>query len=228
MPKRRKKPSSFLNLYYQCINESKITEEWKDIILGDKPMYQISNLGRVRNKKDGLIINPFHSYRKNRDGSFNYERPTYLRVQLYYYEDGIRKKKHFEISRLVAIHFIPIPEKYKPLTFNDLEVNHIKGGIYIFNNSVDNLEWCTTIENIHKAIKTGLRHPRFGDKHPSTFFNTHDVTQICECISKGMNAKETYDKIHLSVDISFEDFKHNFYNIKYKRSWRFISINYNF
>lgn len=231
MPKKRKPLSKFLEKYYDLINESDEKEIWKDILLGDRPMYQISNHGRVRRKDNGMVLNPFHSYRKDQNGDFIYERPTYLRVQLYYYENGKRKRKHFEISRLVAIYFIPIPKHYLDDGYDEstLEVNHIKGGYEIYNNFVSNLEWCTTEENIEKSIDTGLRHPRYGERHHSTYFNTETIIKICECIEKGLNVKDTYKKLSLDPDnISFKKFKPTYYNIKYKNSWVFISQNYNF
>lgn len=232
MPKKRKEPSDFLKAYYRLTESLLDTEEWKVINLGDDPLYEISNNGRVRRISNGLIINPFHSYRKDQDGNFIKERPTYLRVQLYYYENGIRKKKHFEISRLVALHFIPIPKKYikKGYTPNTLEVNHKIGGYHIYNNCVNNLEWCTTQENIDKAFETGLRHPPRGMKHHAPFLTDNDVVEICTCLEKKMNALDTYNTMNREFRdrITFNRFKPNFYNIKYRNSWKFISQNFNF
>lgn len=230
MAKKRKAPSDFLKKYYELHETSKEPEIWKDLEIGDVVLYQISSHGRVRRKFTNVIINPFHSYRKCHDGTLNINRPTYLRVQIYYYENGERKKKHFEISRLVALNFIPIPEKYTNMgyTANELEVNHIKGGHEIYNNFVSNLEWCTTKENIEKAFETGLRHPPYGEKHHSTKFTESDVIQVCECIEKGMNVRETFVYIALSSPFSFEKFKNTFYSIKYHNSWNFISQNYKF
>lgn len=237
MPKKRKSLSKFLKEYYNLINQSDEVEIWKDIELGDKVLYQVSNHGQIRRKENGLIINPFHSYRKDKDGNFILDRPTYLRVQLYYYENGKRKKKHFEISRLVAKYFIPIPQKYidEGYTEDTLQVNHIKGGYEIYNNFVSNLEWCTSQENVDKAFETGLRHPPKGENHHSTFIDINSVMKICKCIEKGMNAKNTYIKMckykRLKTDISkieYTIFKSLFYSIKYKKSWVYVSQNYNF
>ena len=186
MPKKRKKLSESLKAYYRNINESDEVEEWKDIILGDYPLYQISNHGQVRRKNTGYIINPFHSYRKDKEGKYIKSKPTYLRVQLYYYDNGIRKKKHMEISRLVAEYFIPIPKRYllDGYTKDTLQVNHIKGGYEIYNNFVSNLEWCTEQENINKAFETNLRHPPKGEKHHSTFLNIDDIRDIGDVIKK--------------------------------------------
>lgn len=60
------------------------------------------------------------------------------------------------MHRAVALTFIPIPEKYKDIPIEQLQVNHIDGNK--LNNDVSNLEWCTCKENVHHAIITGLDH----------------------------------------------------------------------
>ena len=231
MPKKRQTLSEFLKCYYNLIYTSDEEEIWKNIELGEKPLYQISNHGRVRRIDNGYIINPFHSYRKDSDGNFIMTRPTYLRVQLYYYIDNKRKKKHFEISRLVAMYFIPIPKTYleQGYSADTLQVNHIRGGYEIYNNFVSNLEWCTSPENIDKAFETGLRHPAKGVAHHSTYLTETNVMNICQCIEDGLGVKKTYEKIKDTLpDIDYKKFKPCFYNIKYKNSWVFISQHYNF
>jgi hypothetical protein len=54
------------------------------------------------------------------------------------------------VHRLLAIQFIPIPDK-----IGELWVNHKDGNKK--NNSLENLEWTTIRENIQHAINTGLR-----------------------------------------------------------------------
>lgn len=93
MPKKRKNLSKFLEKYYQLIELNEDNEEWKILEIGDKPLYEVSNHGRVRRIDSKLVINPFHSYRKNDNGEFNEKRPTYLRIQIYYYDNGKRKKE---------------------------------------------------------------------------------------------------------------------------------------
>ena len=48
MPKKRKELSEFLKKYYELIETTDEKEIWKDIEIGDKPLYEISNHGRVR------------------------------------------------------------------------------------------------------------------------------------------------------------------------------------
>ena len=232
MPKKRQSLSKFLQDYYKLIENSDEEEVWKDIKLGEKVLYRVSNHGRVMNINTNLIINPFHSYRKDDNGNFIIDRPTYLRVQLYYYENGVRKRRHCEISRLVAIHFIPIPKKYldEGYTQDTLQVNHIRGGYEIYNNFVSNLEWCTVQENIDKAFETDLRHPPKGTKHHKTYLTDIDVINICRCIENKMDVKDTYNNIKFECgeQMPYKKFKWCYYNIKYKNSWVFISQNFNF
>lgn len=105
-----------------------MSETWKVIHLNTN--YEVSNLGRVRNKK-GLLLKP----QKTEKG--------YLRVDLS--KDG--KTKHYKVHRLVASAFIPNKNNLPQINHKDENKQ---------NNRVDNLEWCTHKENTQHAFKTGL------------------------------------------------------------------------
>ena len=104
-------------------------EIWKTI--EDFPNYEVSNLGRVRNKKTSKLLTLI----PDKDG--------YLRVHL----NNDRNVKR--VHRLVAQAFIPNKT-------NKDQVNHKDGDKT--NNAVNNLEWCTSKENNDHALKTGLRN----------------------------------------------------------------------
>ena len=121
-----------------------VSELWKDI-KGFEGSYQVSTKGNVRSldrwvtEKTGIKkfihgkMEVLHNQYKDGRG--------YYKVSLH--KDG--KEKKLLVHRLVAIAFIPNPN-------NLPEVNHIDEDKH--NNDVNNLEWCTRLENIHHG--TGL------------------------------------------------------------------------
>lgn len=114
-----------------------MTELWKSI-KGYEGIYEVSNLGNVRN------IKPRYKY-INPNGLLKPVKLNtgYLNVSLIN-KDKIRKEHR--VHRLVAEAFIPN-------TDNKPQVNHIDSNRA--NNNVENLEWVTCKENIVHAQKQG-------------------------------------------------------------------------
>ena len=122
-------------------------EHWKPII-GFEGLYEISDLGRVKSlsryvksKANSKMKIPERILKtgKNKCG--------YALVVLMK-----NNKRHNKlVHRLVAKAFINNPENYAV-------VNHIDGNKH--NNSLENLEWCTSKENIHHAMRIGLRNDK--------------------------------------------------------------------
>ena len=98
-------------------------EEWKDVV-GYEGLYEVSNLGNVRNKQTKKVLKPTLG-----------KRWGYYKLNLY--KDGIMKSK--TIHRLVAEAWIPQVEVDKD------QVNHINE--IKTDNRVENLEWCTVNYN---------------------------------------------------------------------------------
>lgn len=119
-------------------------EIWKPVI-GYEAEYEVSNSGKVRSldtiqrrsngrticnfKIKGKILKP---YKTGRNGG-------YLTVSIH--------GKNHKVHRLVAEAFIPNPD-------NLPQVNHIDGNKN--NNTIENLEWVTNLENMRHAFETGL------------------------------------------------------------------------
>ena len=99
-----------------------IQEEIWTPVSGFEQYYDVSTLGRVRNRVSGHILGQF----KMRKG--------YLSVNFQ------KDKKHFtkKVHRLVAEAFIPNPNKFPQVNHKDENPQ---------NNAVDNLEWCTNEYN---------------------------------------------------------------------------------
>ena len=91
--------------------------------------YEVSNLGKVRNIKSGIVLKPWIT----KDG--------YLRHCLYKHN----KRKNLLLHRIIATAFIDNPEE-KPC------VNHIDENK--LNNDLSNLEWCTERENAIHGTRT--------------------------------------------------------------------------
>lgn len=144
-------------------------EIWKTI--RDFPSYEVSNKGRIRNKKTGRIRKPSND--------------RYLSVDLY--RDGDFKRKN--IHRLVAEAFIP------RIDGKD-QINHIDGDKH--NNDVSNLEWCTSTENNRHAVNTGINHPGEYQKRPIRVKETGEIFDgVVECANAiGADFRNVYRSLN--------------------------------
>ena len=114
-------------------------EIWRDIE-GYEGLYQVSNLGNVKSlnyRKTGK--EQILQLAKNQDG--------YLCIDIY----KNKKRETCRINRLVAVHFIPIPERLKNIPIEKLDVGHLKklpdGTEDKTANEVWNLAWMSKSEN---------------------------------------------------------------------------------
>lgn len=107
-------------------------EKWKPVV-DFESLYEVSNLGRVRNCQSRKILKQ------------EVTRSGYLKVFLY----KNKQRKCKAVHRLVALSFLGIPSDEK------MQVNH--KDLNKKNNSLENLEWCTPSYNVHHSWVNGGR-----------------------------------------------------------------------
>lgn len=115
-----------------------MVEIWRDI-KDYEGLYQVSNLGRVRNSRTGKLLKPY----TNNNG--------YLIVQLC----KNCKYKRLLIHRLVAQAFIDNPDNLPQVNHKDEDK---------LNNCVDNLEWCSISYNQNYGTSSERKKERLGKK----------------------------------------------------------------
>ena len=110
-------------------------EQWKDVV-GFEGLYMVSNYARFKGLE--RVVRPLgRSYvLGDRIVKSQVNKYGYVKVPLMKGD----KKYNIQVHRLVAMSFIPNPE-------NKPQVDHIDGNRS--NNRVDNLRWCTLVENVN-------------------------------------------------------------------------------
>ncbi len=117
-------------------------EIWKNII-GWEGFYQISSIGRVKSLERKVPFRSGYVHIAERIMNLSLSANGYQSVR---FRKNGRGSNGFNnlVHRLIAIAFIPNPNKYS-------DVNH-KNGIRN-DNRVDNLEWCNRRENLSHGFK---------------------------------------------------------------------------
>ena len=111
------------------------TELWKPVPIPQyAERYEISTLGRLRNRETGKLMSPHIQTKGYRQAVLCVKRET----------------KWVLVHRLVAGVWLPRTDRDRN------QINHIDGDKT--NNRLTNLEWCTGSENMQHAIK--LRRAR--------------------------------------------------------------------
>lgn len=112
-------------------------EIWKDIP-GYEGIYSVSTTGIVKNY--GRSVGTRGGREKPKILKQRKDEKGYMRVSLV---DGKGKRTFWGVHRIVATAFIPNPEN-KPF------IDHINS--FKDDNRVENLRWCTSVENAHNPI----------------------------------------------------------------------------
>lgn len=178
-------------------------EVWKTLYYGDirSDLYQISNMGRFRNKVTGHMMTPSPSEK------------GYMMVCFRLYGN---KSRNIKIHRLVAKLFVrgETPEK--------CEVDHIDGDKR--NNRASNLRWVSHLENIQYAYANNLIPIMYGERNGSCKVSENQVREICELLLK-FDGKVA--QVYKYLKLKGYDYKRDYIlDIKRKRSWVRISDEY--
>lgn len=146
-----------------------MNEIWKDI-KGYEGLYQISNLGRVRNKKGRILKQSF-------DGV------GYYKIKLC----NNCHEKTILIHRLVATNFLANPNNYKCVD----HINTIRT-----DNRLENLRWCTTAENNCNVITKNKRAAYYRVKPILQFdINGRYVNRFSNSVDAGNSVHVNCNKI---------------------------------
>lgn len=157
-------------------NENEI---WKDI--PGYPNYQVSSIGRFR------VGDRYVRHGAHRRPEFKKQTLLKIGVDPYGYpycsirsELTNNKCKRIFVHRLVAMAFVPNPEN---LPF----VNHING--IKADNRPENLEWCTSKQNLAHARRVGLLIPPVGERSSGAKLKSGDIIKIRKMRQLGTTLK---------------------------------------
>lgn len=159
-------------------------EEWEDSPIFPE-RYEVSNLGKVRNK-------PYLKTTRNINGTLTFLTTSKILKhsldgsgypQVVLCKDGKRITR--KVHRLVAIAFIPNPEG-KPT------VNHKDSDRC--NNVIANLEWATQKEQVRHSFDYGNKSC-VGEKHPSAVLSERVVVEIRELRKSGLTCAQISEEL---------------------------------
>lgn len=166
-------------------------------LIGGSSNHRITVYGKIQTRigRGGLLLPDWADMKTYTDRS-GYE------------HGGIRvnnRKEHVKPHRLIAMYFIFNPEEL-PV------VNH-KNGIKT-DNRIENLEWCTALQNSQHAILNGLKAIN-GSKCKQAKLSEGEVKDIKYLINLGIKEKEIARKYGVQrAAIS---------KIKHGRSWKHVA-----
>lgn len=129
-----------------------LKEEWRNLEFIGYHNYEVSNFGRVRSLKYGLMSD-------NRISKHGYRRVRFS-------HNG--KRKEIPVHRLVALAFVDNPNKEEWNVVNHKDENKL-------NNRYDNLEWCTNEYNLTYGT---LVQRRVATRYRNDTWNCDELKEI--------------------------------------------------
>jgi len=176
------------NIEYTNEFGERCIEEWRCI--ESAPGYMVSNLGRIKSvqriiqRDNGIKLFVNEKIRKQTIGTTGYWMVS-LKVN--------KKGKTARVHRLMAIAFLPNPQKYP-------QINH--KNLIRTDNTLSNLEWCNNSMNNLHSYKVGNRKGAISGKRYSEHPNAKPIIQkdmSGNVIKKWSCAQEAADKLKLST-----------------------------
>jgi hypothetical protein len=153
-----------------------VSEIWKPCFNYEQK-FEVSNLGRIRNKSNGRIIKPTPC------------KKGYLTTRLFISNDDFKSHK---VHRLVMNTFSEIK--------NQPQVNHINGIKH--DNRLENLEWSDNSKNIKHAWATGLFKPKAKkgiDNHFAKLYMHKDYGTFKTLIEAAKEFNVSRNTIHKNI-----------------------------
>ena len=183
--------------------------KWKDIIIdGVKLKYIVGD--------NGIVASLHHGEPRILNGHRMIN--GYI---IYCLVDKKTKKEYWELGhRLVAKAFIPIPDDLSNYNIDELEVNHkLPGKENKSNNSIENLEWCTSSGNKIHGYINGIY--KDGENHPVAKYSNSQINHVCYLLEK-----DELSRMQISLKTGVDDCTVG--AILSGEQWKSISKSYNF
>lgn len=180
--------------------EAWVTLNWNGRLV---PRYSISSKGRMYDHEWGSFVN----YSTDKDG---------------YYMASVNifgEYKKIRVHRWELMSFYPNPN------FMNLQTNHKDGNKQ--NLDLNNLEWLTPIGNTRHGWDTGLNQ-NIGTNNGVGKYTDEDVHKICRLIDQGYTNAEICTAFGITDKKHRMTFNGSVSGIRYGKTHRNISINYNF
>lgn len=172
-----------------------------------KPIYTIDTEGNIKNINTGKYL-------------------KYATTSAGYYTVGLQLKDN---SRKIFYIHILVAEMFLDKPFNAEQVNHKDKNRT--NNSIDNLEWCSQLENIEHQFtnnnKPVLGKPKSewnkvskGEINGMSKITDENCHYICKLLSEGYSRKEILEMCDFYISYDIIRFIHT------RKRWKHISKDY--